>query len=86
VDPLESLQAEARAKCARVYHQVQEDGDHVGFSPKTLDVLLKYSGGLHSDLRKQVMLFKPRTIDEAYVKAQYPENICHKKGQPNGSK
>jgi hypothetical protein len=32
------------------------------------------------------MLFKPRTIDEACVQAQYLENIGHKKGQPSGSK
>jgi len=32
------------------------------------------------------MLFKPRTIDEACVKEKYLENICHKKGQPDGSK
>jgi hypothetical protein len=37
----------------------------LGISPKNLDVLLKYLGGLHSHLRRQVMLFKPRTIDEA---------------------
>jgi hypothetical protein len=39
----------------------------LGISPKTLDVLLKYLGGLHSDLRRQVMVFEPRTIDETYV-------------------
>jgi hypothetical protein len=32
------------------------------------------------------MLFKPRTMDEACVQAQYLENIGHKKGQPSGSK
>ena len=39
----------------------------LGISPKNLDVLLKYLGGIHSDLQKKVMLFKPMTIDEAYV-------------------
>jgi hypothetical protein len=58
----------------------------LGISPKNLDVLLKYLGGLHSHLWKQVMLFKPRTIDEACVQAQYLENIGNKKGQPSGSK
>jgi hypothetical protein len=33
-----------------------------------------------------VILFKPGTIDEAYVEAQYLENIGHKKGYPNGFK
>ena len=55
-------------------------------SPKNPDVLLKYLGGLHNHLWKQVMLFNPRIVDEAYVQAQYLENISHKKGQPSGSK
>jgi hypothetical protein len=32
------------------------------------------------------MLFKPKTVDEAYVKAQYLENIGHKKRHPSASK
>ena len=32
------------------------------------------------------MLFKPRTINEAYVQAQYIKNIRNKKGYPSGSK
>jgi hypothetical protein len=32
------------------------------------------------------MLFKPRTMDEACVQAQYLENIGQKKGNPSGSK
>jgi hypothetical protein len=39
----------------------------LGISPKNPNVLLKYLGGLHSHLRRQVMLFKPRIVDEAYV-------------------
>jgi hypothetical protein len=31
------------------------------------------------------MLFKPRTVDEACVQAQYLENIGQKKGKPSGS-
>jgi len=34
------------------------------------DVLLRYLGTLHSHLSGQVMLFKPRTIDEACVQVQ----------------
>jgi hypothetical protein len=52
----------------------------LGISPKNLDVLLKYPGGLHSHLRKQVIFFKPRTVDEACVQEQFLENIGHKKG------
>jgi hypothetical protein len=51
----------------------------MGISPKNIDVLLKYLGGLHSHLRNQVMFFNPRTVDEAYVQAQHLENIGHKK-------
>jgi hypothetical protein len=40
-------------------------------SPKKLDILLKYLGGLHSCLQKQVMLFKPRIVDEACVQEHY---------------
>jgi hypothetical protein len=58
----------------------------LGIAPKSLYVLLKYLGGLHSHLKKQVILFKPRTMDKACVHAQYMENIGHKKGQPSGSK
>jgi hypothetical protein len=39
----------------------------LGISPKNLDVVLKYLGGLHNHLQKQVMLFKPRTMDEACI-------------------
>jgi hypothetical protein len=42
----------------------------LGISPKNRDVLLKYLGGVHSHLQKQVMLFKPRTIDGACVQPQ----------------
>jgi hypothetical protein len=39
--------------------------------------------GLHSYFKKQVMLFKPKTIDEAYVQAQSLE-MNKKKGHPSG--
>ena len=42
---------------------------------KNLDVLLKYLVVLHHHLHEQVMLFKPKLVDEAYVQAQYLENI-----------
>jgi hypothetical protein len=58
----------------------------LGISPKNLDVPLKYLGGLYSHLRRQVMLFKPRIVDEASVQAQYLEYMDKKKGQPSGSK
>jgi hypothetical protein len=58
----------------------------LGISPKKLDVLLKYLGGLHSHMQKQVMIFKPMIVDDACVQAQYLENIVHKKGKPSGSK
>jgi len=58
----------------------------LGISPKNLIIFLKYLGGLHNHLQKQVILFKPRTIDEPSVQEKYLENIGNKKGQPNGSK
>jgi hypothetical protein len=58
----------------------------MGISPKNPDVLLKYLGGLQSHLRKKVMLFNPRKMDEVCVHAQYLENIGKKKGKPSGSK
>jgi hypothetical protein len=58
----------------------------LGISPKNPYVLLKYLGGLHNHLWKQVMLFKPRSVDEACVQAQYLENIGLKKGKSSGSK
>jgi len=66
---LASLQAEARAKCVRVHHEFRKMVIMLGISPKTPYVLLKYLGGLHSHLWKQVMLFKPRIVDEACVQA-----------------
>jgi hypothetical protein len=54
----------------------------LGISPKNPNLLLEYLGGLNNHLRKQVILFKPRTVDEACVHVQYLENIGQKKGQP----
>ena len=58
----------------------------LGILPTNPVVLLKYLRGLHSHLRKKVMLFKNKTSDEACVQAQYVENIGHTKGQLSGSK
>jgi hypothetical protein len=55
----------------------------LGVSPKYLNIVLKYLGGLHSHLRGQIILFKPKTIDGAYVKEQYLE-MDKKEGQPSG--
>jgi hypothetical protein len=59
----------------------------MGIYPKNPYVLiLKYMGGLHSHLRKQVMFLKIRTMDEVCVQEQYLENIGPKKGNPSGSR
>jgi hypothetical protein len=86
MDPLASLQVEARVECARVHHQVQENGDYVGYISQEPICTPQVSRGSTQPFMKKVMLFKPRTIDEACVQAQYLENIGHKKGQPSGSK
>ena len=41
--------------------------------------------GIYSHLRKKMLLFKPRPIDESFVQAQRLY-IDKKKGQPNGLK
>jgi hypothetical protein len=46
----------------------------LGIPPKQL------LGGLHGHLQMKVILFKPRTMDEACVHAQYLEKIGYKKG------
>ena len=58
----------------------------LGIYSKNPGVLLKYLGGLHSHMQKKVMLFKSRTMDEAFVHEQYLENIGQKKGKLSGSK
>ena len=58
----------------------------LSISPKNPDVLLKYLGGLHRHLREQVMMFKPKTMDETCVQAQYLKNIGLKRAQSSGSK
>jgi hypothetical protein len=58
----------------------------LGISPKNLNVLLKYVGGMHSHLRKKMMHFKKRIVDEACAQAQYMENRGHKKGKLKISK
>lgn len=39
----------------------------LGISPKNPNVLLKYLEGLHRHLCEQVMLFKPKSVEEACV-------------------
>ena len=52
-----------------------------GIYPKNLEVILKYLGYTPNHLQNQVMLFKPKTIDEANVQENYLENIGNKKGE-----
>lgn len=54
-------------------------------SPKK-SYVFKYSGGLHNHLQKKVMLFNPKSVDEACVQEQYLENIGLKKGKLSGLK
>jgi hypothetical protein len=64
---LESLLAKVREDYTRAHHLVLKTSHYVGIYPKNMYVLLKYLGGLHSDLRRQVMLFKPRIVGELCV-------------------
>lgn len=51
----------------------------LGISPKNPYVLLKYLEGLHRHLWEQVMFFKPKSMGEDFVQAQYLENTGLKK-------
>lgn len=57
----------------------------LGIYPMNLYVL-KYLGVLNRHLQNQVILFNPRSVDEACVQAQYLEKIGLKKGKSSGSK
>jgi len=54
-------------------------------SEMNVDVLLKYLGSLHRHMREKVILFKPKSTDEAYVQTQYLENIGIKRVESSGS-
>jgi hypothetical protein len=54
-----------------------------GISPKAQNVL-KFLGGLHSYLRRQVMLFNPRMPNKVYVQAWCLK--MDKNKESNGSK
>eukprot|EP01018_Ginkgo_biloba_P002772 Gb_08746 [translate_table: standard] len=56
----------------------------LGVSLKDPQVLMKYIGGLHSHIKRQVLLFKPTSIDQVSVQAQYIEKDG-RKGQQSGS-
>jgi len=44
---------------------------------------IKYLGGLHNYIRREVTLLNPKTIDEAYVEDIHVEYV-KKKQNPNG--
>jgi hypothetical protein len=45
----------------------------LGVSLKILEKLMKYLGALHYPVQRQLMLFKPKSVDEASVEVQYFE-------------
>ena len=47
----------------------------LGIYPMNIGVILKYLGDLHNHLCEQVMVFKPKLVDEALVQAQHLRNI-----------
>jgi hypothetical protein len=67
MDEVALLQAEARAECIGVHHRVQKNGHHVGYLSQETKCTPQIYVGLHSHLQKQVMIFKPGIVDEAYV-------------------
>lgn len=46
----------------------------IDISPNSLDILLKYLGGLHNHLWKQVMFFKPESIEGLCIGTILEEN------------
>jgi len=80
------LEIEAWIECTRLHYRVLEVSHFVG--DKFLENVHghKYLVGLsNSQIRRQVMLSKPETINEGYVQALYIESD-KKKTQPSGSK
>jgi len=61
--------SKARIECTRLHYRVTgEILSNVNIS-QGLDVVIKYISCIHSHIYKQVMLFKPKTIDKACIKA-----------------
>ena len=58
----------------------------LGIFLNNLDVLPKYLGALHLHMHEKLMFFKPKSVDEACVHAQYLENIGLKRAQSSESK
>lgn len=57
----------------------------MGINPGDPNRVIKYLGSLHSHISREVLILKPKTLDEACIQAQYIEND-KKKVQPSGSK
>jgi hypothetical protein len=62
---------------------------HMGVSLKSTDMLVKYLGEFLPHIHRQLMLFRPKTIDEASIQAQYlegdkrkPQTSTHKQVEP----
>jgi murein tripeptide amidase MpaA len=60
----------------------------MGVSLKITNILVKYLGALLHQIHRQMMLFRPNTIDEANIQAQYLEGdkqnpqTTHKQVEP----
>jgi hypothetical protein len=63
----------------------QKQAIMLGISPNNLDVFLKYLDDIHNHIRRQVIHFKIRDVDEAIMEARYLV-MYKKRGQPSRSK
>ena len=63
----------------------QKQAIMLGISPNNLDVFLKYLDDIHNHIRRQVIHFKIRDVDEASMEERYLA-MYKKRLQPIGSK
>ena len=63
----------------------QKQASMLGIYPNNLDVFLKYLDDIHNHIRRQVIHFKIRDVDEASMEERYLA-MYKKRLQPIGSK
>jgi len=63
----------------------QKQAIMLGISPNNLDAFLKYLDDIHNHIRRQVIHFKIRDVDEASMEERYLA-MYKKRLQPIGSK
>lgn len=62
MDPLELISIDVGAKHTRVHFLVYKNDHYVVYISQEFGILLKYLGGLHYHLRRNVILLKPTMV------------------------